>query len=73
MIQIQNLTPEQVEMLDTMWELESYEDYCNYLDTLSLEDRRMAESLSQMVILAEMDEMIGQCVEAKDVLQKFAL
>lgn len=73
MIQIQNLTPEQVEMLDTMWELESYEDYCNYLDSLSLEDRRMAESLSQMVILAEMDEMIGQCVEAKDVLQKFAL
>lgn len=73
MIQIQNLTPEQVEMLDTMWELESYEDYCNYLDTLSLEDRRMAESLSQMVILAEMDEMIGQCVEAKEVLQKFAL
>jgi len=73
MIQIENLTPEQVEMLDTMWELDSYEDYCNYLDSLSLEDRHMAETLSQMVILAEMDQMLGQCVEAKEVLQKFAL
>ena len=73
MIQIENLTPEQVEMLDTMWELDSYEDYCNYLDSLSPEDRHTAETLSQMVILAEMDEMLGQCVEAKEVLQKFAL
>jgi len=73
MIQIQNLTPEQVEMLDVMWELDSYEDYCNYLDSLPLEERRMAESLSQMVILAEMDGLLGECVEAKEVLQKFVL
>ena len=73
MIQIENLTPEQVEMLDTMWSLDTFEDYCEYLDTLSSEDRKMAESLSQMVILAEMDELLGQCVEAKDVLKKFAL
>jgi hypothetical protein len=73
MIQLQNLTPEQVEMLDVMWELDSYEDYCNYLDSLPLEERRMAESLSQMVILAEMDGLLGECVEAKEVLQKFVL
>jgi hypothetical protein len=73
MIQLENLTPEQVEMLDTMWELYSYEEYTQYLDSLSPEDRKMAETLSQMVILAEMDELLGNCVEAKDVLKKFAL
>jgi hypothetical protein len=73
MIQLENLTPEQVEMLDTMWELYSYEEYTQYLDSLSPEDRKMAETLSQLVILAEMDELLGNCVEAKDVLKKFAL
>ncbi len=73
MIQLENLTPEQVEMLDTMWELESYEEYTQYLDSLNAEDRKMAETLSQLVILAEMDELLGNCVEAKDVLKKFAL
>lgn len=73
MIQLENLTPEQVEMLDTMWELYSYEEYTQYLDSLSPENRKMAETLSQLVILAEMDELLGNCVEAKDVLKKFAL
>ncbi len=73
MIQLENLTPEQVEMLDTMWDLESYEEYTQYLDSLNAEDRKMAEALSQLVILAEMDELLGNCVEAKDVLKKFAL
>ncbi len=73
MIQLENLTPEQVEMLDTMWDLESYEEYTQYLDSLNAEDRKMAETLSQLVILAEMDELLGNCVEAKDVLKKFAL
>jgi hypothetical protein len=73
MIKIENLTEKQVAMLDEMWERDSYEDYCEYLDTLSTEDRKIAESLAQMVILAEMDELIGECNEAKDVLSKFAL
>lgn len=73
MIQIENLTPEQVDMLDAMWALETFDEYCMYLESLSEKDRRMAESLSQMVILAEMDQLIGECAEAKDVLKKFAL
>ena len=73
MIQIENLTPRQVEMLDEMWERDSYEDYCEYLDSLDTSERKMAESLSQMVILAEMDELLGNCTEAQDVLKKFAL
>lgn len=73
MIQIENLTEKQVAILDEMWERDSYEEYCEYLDSLSPEDRKMAEALAQMVILAEMDELIGNCTEAKDVLSKFAL
>ena len=34
MIKIENLTEKQVAMLDEMWERDSYEDYCEYLDTL---------------------------------------
>ena len=73
MIQIENLTPEQVEMLDTMWSLDTFEDYCAYLNSLHPEDRKMAESLSEMVILAEMDNLLGECSEANEVLKKFAL
>ena len=72
MIEIDNLTPEQVEMLDIMWSLESYDEYQAYLDSLSASDRKMAESLAQMVILAEMDNLVGECVEAKEILAKFA-
>jgi hypothetical protein len=73
MIKIDNLTEYQVEMLDHMWSLDTYEEYQEWMDLLDEEDRILAESLSQMVILAEMDEMIGDCKEAKTVLKKFAL
>jgi hypothetical protein len=73
MPQINNLTEYQVEMLDHMWSLETYEEYQEWMDLLDDEDRLLAESLSEMVILAEMDEIISDCKEAKDVLSKFAL
>lgn len=73
MIQLENLTREQVEMLDTMWALDTYEDYTAYLDSLNAEDRRMAETLSRMVILEEMDTLLGECEEANEVLEKFVL
>jgi len=72
-ISIDNLTEYQVEMLDHMWSLETYEEYQEWMDLLDEEDRILAESLSQMVILAEMDEMVGLCLDAKEVLKKFAL
>lgn len=72
-ISIDNLTEYQVEMLDHMWSLDSYEEYQEWIDLLDEDDRILAESLSQMVILAEMDELVGQCIDAKEVLKKFAL
>jgi hypothetical protein len=73
MIQIQNLTEYQVEMLDHMWSLDTYEEYQEWMDLLDDEDRALAESLSELVIIAEMDNVIGDCKEAKDALKKFAL
>jgi hypothetical protein len=73
MIKIENLTEYQVEMLDHMWSLETYEEYQEWMDLLDEEDRILAESLSEMIILAEMDQVLGECKEAKDVLKKFAL
>ena len=73
MITLNNLTQEQVEMLDTMWELDSYEDYDNCFESLSKKDRRMAETLRNMVLAEEMEKMLGDCADAKNVLSKFSL
>lgn len=71
MIHLDNLTPEQVEMLDTMWSLESFDEFQSYLNSLNKSDRQMAETLAKLVILTEMDNLVGECVEAKEVLKRF--
>ena len=73
MIKIDNLTEYQVEMLDHMWSLDTYEEYQEWMDLLDQEDRTLAESLAEMIILAQMDEMVGMCLDAKEVLKKFVL
>ena len=73
MIQIENLTEYQVEMLDHMWSLDSLEDYDEWYNLLDEEDQQLADSLQQMIILAEMDDLMGDYKDAKEVLKKFAL
>lgn len=73
MINIENLTEYQVEMLDHMWSLDSLEEYEEWYDLLDEEDQLLAESLQQMIILEEMDNMMGDCKDAKEALKKFAL
>ncbi len=73
MIQIHNLTEYQVEMLDHMWSLETLEEYEEWYNLLDEEDQTLAESLQEMIILAEMDNLMGDCKDAKEVLKKFAL
>jgi hypothetical protein len=73
MPQINNLTEYQVEMLDHMWSLDSFEEYEEWYNLLDDEDQLLADSLQEMIVLAEMDEIISDCKEAKDVLSKFAL
>lgn len=75
MIQINNLTPYQVEMLDHMWTLETMEEFDEWYTLLDEEDRMLADSLQTMVILASVDEMIDETnyTDAKEALKKFAL
>ncbi len=75
MIQINNLTPYQVEMLDHMWSLDTEEDYFQWYDLLDEEDQKLADSLQKMILLATVDEMVEQTKfkDAKQVLKKFAL
>ena len=73
MISIDNLTEYQVEMLDHMWSLDSLEEYEDWYNLLDEEDQRLADSLQQMIILAEMDNLLGDCNDAKQLLKKFAL
>jgi hypothetical protein len=73
MIQIENLTEYQVEMLEHMWSLDSVEEYEEWYALLDEEDQQLADSLQQMIILAEMDDLMNGCKDAKEVLKKFAL
>ena len=74
MIQInEHLTEYQVEMLDHMWSLDSLEEYEEWYDLLDEEDQQLADTLQQMIILAEMDNVMGNCNDAKELLKKFAL
>ena len=70
MITIDGLTKGQVKLLDTMWDIDGYQEYMEWKDQLSTSTRREVEVLEQMITLAEIDEV--EDVElAKKVLAKF--
>ena len=73
-MQINNLTAEQVEMLDFMWnELDSEEDFCNWYDQLDSDQQRMADILQRLVIMESIDEDMAQMAfypDANKIIQK---
>ena len=75
MIQINNLTAEQVEMLDIMWEIKGEQEYFEWYSLLDEEDQKMADGLQRLIILEVMEEVVEQTKykDAKEVLKKFAL
>jgi hypothetical protein len=72
-IHLTNLTPDQVEMLDTMWHLDSESEYFDWYGQLTAEDQHSADVLQRLVILESMEETLGNCAEAGVVLQQFRL
>ena len=72
-IHLTNLTPDQVEMLDTMWHLDSESEYLDWYKQLTAEDQHSADVLQRLVILESMEENLGNCAEAGAVLQQFRL
>lgn len=76
-IQIENLTPEQVEMLDAMWACESSEEYLDWYNLLDEQDQAMADVLQRLIILETMEEMLedvsNQYQDVREYLKKFQL
>ncbi len=74
MITITGLTKKQVELLDTMWELKDVEDYEQWRDSLDEETMNEVDTLEQMVLLAQSDEIADcECEKAMAYLDKFML
>lgn len=78
-MQIENLTQEQVEMLDFMWnELDTEEEFLEWYDALDKDQQRMAESLQRLMIMESIDEEMllknnTDFAEAKYVIDRFML
>lgn len=76
-IQIENLTPYQVEMLDAMWACESAEEYLDWYNLLDAEDQAMADILQHLIIMETMEEMLSevssQYRDVREYLKKFML
>ncbi len=74
MITITGLTKKQVELLDTMWELKDVEDYEQWRDSLDEETMNEVDTLEQMVLLAQSDEIADcECEKAMAYIEKFML
>lgn len=75
MIEINGLTSEQKQMLEYMWcELESFEDFQNWIETLDYNDQLQALTLSKLIIMAVIDEQSNRLEyypEAETVLEKY--
>jgi len=68
MITITGITKRQKRMLNIMWDLDTEEDYFEWYNSLDAELQAEADLLQHMVILASMEEDLGDMTEAKDVI-----
>lgn len=72
MITLENLTPEQVEMLNILWSMTELSEVEEWQETLTEEEREMSEALIRLVILESMDNIItSDLSDAQEVLKKF--
>ena len=72
MISISGITKRQKRMLNIMWNLDTEEDYFEWYESLDSELQAEADLLQRLVILESYEEDLGNCVDAKKVLGKFA-
>ena len=72
-IQINGLTPEQVQMLDMMWSIESSDDMEDWLNSLSEREINLANQLKNLLMITLIDETVEDFEMANDYLKKFQL
>jgi hypothetical protein len=74
-MKIEGLTERQVELLDTMWDIEEYTELEAWMDTLDPSERKEAEALQRLVVLETFEELLEQegYPEAIRVINQFRL
>lgn len=76
-IQLENLTPEQVEMCDIMWSFETADEYLTWYELLDQEDQHQADVLQHLIIMESMEDMLSevsnQYADIRVYLKKFML
>jgi hypothetical protein len=73
MIQIENLTAYQCEMLDTMWDMQTESEYFEWYELLNREDQLLAESLQCLIIMESLEPTMVDTTVAAGYLKKFQL
>jgi hypothetical protein len=74
MITINGLTKRQVFLLDKMWSIDSASDYEEWKSGLSEQTMNTVDTLEQMVLLAELDDLQDcECDKAMGLLSKYML
>lgn len=74
MITIHGLTKRQVFLLDKMWSIDSAEDYEEWKSGLNESTMNTVDTLEQMVLLAELDDIQdSECDKAMSLLKGFML
>ena len=69
-ITINGLTPDQVELLDTMWEIDSFEDFEEWRAALDSFTKQQVDLLQNLVILENMEELLTDTNDADDVIAR---
>ena len=73
-ININGLTPEEVQMLDMMWNIESQEDMQDWVDSLTRKEKITVYRLRNLLIAELIDyENVQDLSLAKQVLKKYTL
>jgi len=74
-MKLEGLTERQVELLDTMWAIEEYDELEAWMQTLSKAERFEAENLQRLVVLESFEELMEESKypEANMVIDQFRL
>jgi hypothetical protein len=72
---IEGLTERQVELLDTMWAIEEFDELETWMSTLSRAERIEAENLQRLVVLETFEELVEESkyFEANMIIDQFRL
>jgi len=66
-IYIEGVTPEQKEMLDIMWSLDSTDDYLDWYETLDTWDQQEADLL-KLMLYYELSDQVKNVDQAKKII-----